>query len=131
MDDLSRAMATSSSALSAQALRLRLIAENLAGADVPGFRRKLVSFDVAQEGAAGAARVVPGRVRLDRTPVAEVLEPGHPLADADGLRPGSNVDPIIEIADAREAHRSYEASLSMFDQARRMRGGLLDLLQRR
>lgn len=42
----------------------------------------------------------------------------------------SNVEPLVEIADAREANRSYEASLSIFDQARRMYGAVLDLLRR-
>ncbi|MEO0761578.1 MAG: flagellar basal body rod C-terminal domain-containing protein, partial [Pseudomonadota bacterium] len=78
----------------------------------------------------GAVRISPGPVTLDRRPVADVLEPGHPMADARGMRPGSNVDPIIELADAREAHRAYEASLNVFEQARRMRGSLLDLLRR-
>ena len=43
---------------------------------------------------------------------------------------GSNVDLIVEVADAREAQRSYEANLKMFDQARKMSAGLLDLLRR-
>ena len=37
---------------------------------------------------------------------------------------------IVEIADSREANRSYEANLRMFDQARQMAGALLDLLRR-
>jgi flagellar basal-body rod protein FlgC len=43
---------------------------------------------------------------------------------------GSNVDLVIEIADAREAQRSYEANLKMFDQARQMTQSLFDLLRR-
>jgi flagellar basal-body rod protein FlgC len=37
---------------------------------------------------------------------------------------------VVEIADAREANRSYEANLRMFDQARQMTGSLLDLIRR-
>ena len=37
---------------------------------------------------------------------------------------------MVEIADAREANRSYEANLKMFDQARQMASSLLDLLRR-
>jgi len=37
---------------------------------------------------------------------------------------------MIEIADAREAQRSYEANLRMFDQARQMTSSLLELLRR-
>ena len=56
--------------------------------------------------------------------------PGHPLADETGHLDGSNVDLVVEIADAREAQRSYEANLRMFDQARQMTQGLIDLLRR-
>ena len=38
--------------------------------------------------------------------------------------------PPREIADAREAQRSYEANLKMFEQTRQMSSGLLDLLRR-
>jgi flagellar basal-body rod protein FlgC len=60
----------------------------------------------------------------------ESFEPGHPLANARGIVSFSNVDPLIEIADAREANRSFQANLTIFDQARRMYGGVLDLLRR-
>lgn len=130
MDDLKRSLGVLASGMQAQSLRLRLASENIANADVPGYRRKLVSFGQEIDRMADVARVSPGPVRLDPRPVAEVFEPGHPMADAQGMRPGSNVDPLIEIADAREAHRSYEASLSLFDQARRMRSSMLDLLRR-
>jgi flagellar basal-body rod protein FlgC len=59
-----------------------------------------------------------------------VLDPGNPLADENGYYDGSNVDLVVEIADAREAQRSYEANLRMFDQARQMSASLLDLLRR-
>ncbi|MFN3993360.1 MAG: flagellar basal body rod C-terminal domain-containing protein, partial [Tabrizicola flagellatus] len=71
-----------------------------------------------------------GPVRLDRSELARVYDPGHPLADATGHYDGSNVDLVIEIADAREAQRSYEANLRMFDQTRQMTQGLFDLLRR-
>jgi flagellar basal-body rod protein FlgC len=52
------------------------------------------------------------------------------MADSSGNYEASNVDLIIEMADAREAQRSYEANLKMFDQARQMSSGLLELLRR-
>ena len=42
------------------------------------------------------------------------------MADENGNYDGSNVDLMVEIADAREAQRSYEANLKMFDQVRQM-----------
>ena len=52
------------------------------------------------------------------------------MADESGHYDGSNVNLVIEIADAREAQRSYEANLKMFDQARQMTTRLLELLRR-
>ncbi|GAB1361169.1 hypothetical protein MASR1M32_04050 [Rhodobacter sp.] len=59
-----------------------------------------------------------------------IYAPGHPLADETGYYDGSNVDLVLEIADAREAQRSYEANLKLFDQARQMTQSLFDLLRR-
>jgi len=41
-----------------------------------------------------------------------------------------NVDMMIELADAREAGRSYDANLSTFKQATQMYSSLLTLLRR-
>jgi flagellar basal-body rod protein FlgC len=37
---------------------------------------------------------------------------------------------MVEVADAREASRSYEANLKMFEQVREMQTALMDLLRR-
>ena len=126
MSDLLKALSMSSSGMEAQAQRLRHVSENIANADTPGYRRKVVSFrDEVDTG-----RVMPGPVRLDRSDLTSIYDPGHPLADATGYYDGSNVDLVIEIADAREAQRSYEANLRMFDQTRQMTQSLFDLLRR-
>ena len=52
------------------------------------------------------------------------------MADDSGHYDGTNVDLLIELADAREAQRSYEANLKMFEQARQMSSGLLQLQRR-
>ncbi|MBK0398111.1 flagellar basal body rod protein FlgC [Limibaculum sp. M0105] len=130
MHDLKRAMMSAASGMSAQSHRLRLIGENVANADTPGYHRKTVSFETQLDRVSRAAQVSPGPVRLDGTAPRQVFEPGHPLADQDGMLTLSNVDPLIELADAREAQRSYEANLNIFDQARRMAGSMLDLLRR-
>ena len=129
MSDFSSALSVSSSGLRAQAQRLRHVAENIANADTPGYRRKTIAFEAAGAGTAPDG-VTPGPVRLDRGPLHEIYDPAHPLADATGHYKGSNVDLMIEIADAREAQRSYEANLKMFTQAREMSSGLMDLLRR-
>ncbi len=128
MNEMTRTMAAAASGMAAQAARLRLATENIANADTPGYRRKLVSFEETMAGDARA--VVTGPVQLDRSELAKVHDPNHPLAGSDGYYLGSNVNMMVEIADAREANRSYEANLRMFDQARQMAGALLDLIRR-
>jgi flagellar basal-body rod protein FlgC len=125
MDGLIKSMAVSASGMQAQAARLRHVSENIANADTPGFRRKITTFDADPSG-----RVDLGPVHLDRTALPRIYDPNHPLADATGFHEGSNVDLVIEIADAREAQRSYEANLKLFDQGRQMTQALFELLRR-
>ncbi|WP_134725302.1 flagellar basal body rod protein FlgC [Paracoccus luteus] len=118
------------SGMRAQGVRLRHISENIANADTPGYRRKLVAFrpdrDFGREtGAVAASRTLP-----DRTELPKIHDPGHPMAGADGYYLGSNVDLVIEVADAREASRSYEANLKIYEQSRQMSSALLDLIRR-
>ena len=127
MTDFTDALTVSTSGMKAQASRLRHVSENIANADTPGYRRKTVSFDEVLHGTSGAVAV--GPMRLDQSPLASIYDPSNPLADGTGHYDGSNVNLLMEIADAREANRSYEANLKMFDQIRQMGQGLLDLLR--
>ena len=126
MADLVSSLSYSASGMEAQANRLRHIAENISNADTPGYRRKLVSFQ--ENLTSGEVRT--GPVTLDRSQLESVYDPGNPLADETGRYDGSNVDLVLEIADAREAQRSYEANLKIFDQARQMTQGLYELLRK-
>ncbi|MEX2520265.1 MAG: flagellar basal body rod protein FlgC [Paracoccaceae bacterium] len=130
MSDLLQGLSAASSGMNAQSTRLRIVSENIANADTPGFRRKLVSFEAMVDRPEDARAVAANRVSLDQRPLERVYDPAHPLADDEGYHDGSNVEMMIEIADAREAQRSYEANLRMFDQTRRMMSSLLDLLNR-
>lgn len=128
MSGFSDALSISSSGLRAQSTRLRLVSENIANADTPGYRRKVAPFET-QTGD-DLALVQVGSVRTDRSELERIHDPSHPMADAAGYYEGSNVNMIIEIADAREAQRTYEANLKMFDQARQMSSRLFELLRR-
>ena len=133
MSTLDQTLALSASGMRAQATRLRHVAENIANADTPGYRRKTIEFrpEVLPGDAPGTASGVrPGPVQLDRGELTRIYDPGHILADQTGHYDGSNVDLMVEIADAREAQRSYEANLRMFDQARQMSQSLIGLLRR-
>jgi flagellar basal-body rod protein FlgC len=128
MGSILQTLGSAASGMLSQGERIRVTAENVANVDTPGYHRKTMTFEsLAEEGKAG---VKAGPVSLDRSPLTESFDPAHPMADAQGYVRLSNVDMAVEMADAREARRSYEANVSVFDQARRMYGGMLDLLRR-
>ena len=130
MGNLSDSLAISASGMRAHSSRLRLTSENLANSDTPGYRRKIASFEQVFEGGKSSGLIQKGRTRLDQTELPKTYDPSHPLADEGGYVQGSNVNLMIEIADAREAQRSYEANLKMFEQTRKMSTALLELLRR-
>lgn len=111
-----------------QSKRLRVVSENIANADTPGYRRKILPFKPDMDGR--GPTVETGKVELDKTDLKEIFDPAHPMANNAGFVEMSNVEMVVEIADARAAQRSYEANLSVFDQARKMYTSVLDLLRR-
>jgi len=130
MADFSDAMNITASGMRAQAARIRHVSENIANADTPGYQRKTISFRAEVEAGQDTGMVKASNVSLDRSPLAEIYDPSHPMAGPDGNYDGSNVNLLIEIADAREAQRSYEANLKLFDQVRQMSSSLMDLLRK-
>ena len=130
MTDFSKTMGMTASAMAAQAARLRISSENIANADTPGYRRKIVPFEQIFDPANGSKRIATGEMSLDRSALKKIHDPSHPMADASGYYQSSNVNMLVEIADAREAQRSYEANMRMFDQARKMATSLFELLRR-
>ncbi|MCK0095781.1 flagellar basal body rod protein FlgC [Yoonia sp. F2084L] len=130
MTDFSDAMSVATSGMKAQANRLRHVSENIANTDTPGYQRKTIAFQEMVENGRRSGAVETGRMRLDQTELTRIYDPANPLADETGHYDGSNVNLLIEIADAREAQRSYEANLKMFDQVRQMSSALMDLLRR-
>lgn len=126
----SKALNVTTSGLQAQAERLRHLSENISNADTPGYRRKTISFETTGFTASDLAEVKAGKVELDKSELSKIYDPGHPMADASGHYAGSNVNLLIELTDAREAQRSYEANLKIFEQTRAMSSSLMDLLRR-
>ncbi|KPD14308.1 flagellar basal body rod protein FlgC [Phaeobacter sp. 11ANDIMAR09] len=130
MSEFSNSLSVTASGLKAQATRLRHVSENISNADTPGYRRKSVPFEATRDLENDVEHVRTGRVTLDRSDLESIYDPSHPLADGSGHYDGSNVDLMIEIADAREAQRSYDANLKMFEQTRSMSSSLMDLLRK-
>lgn len=136
MDPLSSISRTAASGMRAQSDRLRIVSENVANssstAQTPGgdpYQRKMISFENKIDDRTGAAIVTSGEVKLDPTAFRLRYEPSHPAADQNGYIKLPNVNPLIEMSNMREASRSYEANLSMVENARDMRRQLIDLLK--
>lgn len=130
MSSLLETLGSASSGMAAQSKRIRVVSENVANLDTPGYQRKTITFENVSSANGTGKTVKADRIDLDRSELSEIFDPSHPMSDDSGYVQMSNVDLGVEIADAREAQRSYEANLSIFDQARRMYGGVLDLLRR-
>ena len=130
MNSFMKSMSAAASGMRAQGFRMRVVSENIANNDTPGYHRKLVSFDNEFNRQTGVNGVNVNKLSLDRSPLEKTYNPAHPMADESGNVEMSNVNLMVELADSREANRSYEANLAMFQQARRMYSGLLNILNR-
>ena len=70
-----------------------------------------------------------GRITPDRTDFGRRFEPGHPAADDKGYILTPNVNALLEMADMREAQRSYEANLKVIQSSRSMLQQTIDILR--
>jgi flagellar basal-body rod protein FlgC len=130
-------MRLSAAGMKAQGTRLRVISENIANADSlptePGkqpYRRRVVTFKNELDRATGLPMVRVNRVRADPSEFQRRHDPGHPAADREGYVQAPNVNPLIEMADMREAQRSYEANLNTLKASKTMLQGTIGLLRR-
>lgn len=111
----------SGSALTAERLRMDLIAQNLANAETTRtpqggpYRRRVPVFVVAENGG-----VAVGAVVEDPAPFKLKYDPSHPDAGPDGYVRMPNVDVAAEIVDLMAAARAYEASVAALVTARGM-----------
>jgi flagellar basal-body rod protein FlgC len=79
--------------------------------------------------ALGASSVSVKSIGEDSSTFPVQYDPGNPAADENGMVKMPNVNMLMEMADMREANRSYEANLQMMKQARAMISATLDLLR--
>jgi flagellar basal-body rod protein FlgC len=136
LDPLEASLRIAGSGLESQSTRLRVVAENLANAqstgETPGadpYQRKTVTFASEIDRASGVAVTKVRTIGTDPTPFRIERDPGNPAADAQGNVKMPNVDALVEIADMREANRSYQANLQVVKQARDLVSMTLDLLK--
>ncbi len=136
MDALQQSFRIASSGLQAQSTRLRVASENLANAESTGktpgsapYARKTISFDSALDEATGSDLVTVSEIGRDNSPFRVERHPGHPAADASGNVKLPNVNLLVEMADIREASRTYDANIQVIRQARELTSMTIDLLR--
>lgn len=127
MNPLKATMMQAMMGMELQSKRMGITSENISNADTPGYHRKMLT--ITSQPTFGE-QMIATRVQLDQSDGVRSFDPQHPMADADGYVTMSNVSLVTELADMREANRSYEANLNSFQQARSMYRSLLDVLRR-
>ena len=135
-DSLQASLRIAASGLQAQSTRLRVVSENIANAQSTGpaagadpYARKTVSFESAIDRASGASLVEIKSIGVDSTPFKVERDPGNPAADEEGMVKMPNVDVLVELADMREANRSYEANLQVAKQSADMLSMTVNLMK--
>lgn len=118
----------SSSAMTAQAMRLNTVASNLANADSivssdgKPYRSKQVVFEATPMG--GAGEISKGvRVRQiveDASPPRLVYDPKNPAADEKGYVAFPNVNVVEEMTNMISASRSYQTNVEVMNTAKTM-----------
>ncbi len=145
MDNMLSAFDISGSGLSAERVRMNVIANNIANANATEtqeggpYRREQVEFSSMLSNAMnngeikGAERL--GGVKVQRItkstePFNKVYIPGHPKADANGFVNMPNVSVMTEMVDMVTASRAYEANLAVINSSKDMSNKALSIIGR-
>jgi flagellar basal-body rod protein FlgC len=136
IDPIEVSIQIATSGLEAHSTRLRVISENLANAEstaaAPGanpYSRKVVTFEDEVDRTTGVDLVKVKGIGFDHSPFRVEYDPGNPAADSRGFIKLPNVNLITEMADMREANRSYTANIQVVKQARELYTMTIDLLR--
>ena len=132
--------------MDAHSHRLDIHAKNIANLDTPNYVRKIPVLiskdDISFSGLmtymkdtvinSGTIPYVGGGVAFngvveDTTPGDLIYKPGHPDADQNGYIRASNVDPLVDMADAQMAARAYEASMAIVSITKQMANRAVDM----
>ena len=113
----------SGSAMSAQAQRLNVVASNLANADSAtsstgqAYRAKQVVFEAVPM-ADGGSGVKVQQVVEDASPLKQMYDPKHPMADDKGYVAMPNVNVVDEMVNMLSASRSYQNNVETMNAAK-------------
>jgi flagellar basal-body rod protein FlgC len=129
----------SASGMTAERLRMDVIAENLANADTTKgtdgqpYRRKEVVLQQAGGNGGTFADALNGvdvvGITQDMSPLKRVYDPGNPAADKQGYVSMPNVEPVTEMVDLITASRGYEANVQALQASKTMFNRTLDILR--
>ncbi|MEZ0238465.1 MAG: flagellar basal body rod protein FlgC [Methylophilaceae bacterium] len=117
------------SAMTAQSMRLNVVASNMAnadsvtGADGQPYRAKQVIFQAQAVNNAmpkGVSGVAVTKVIDDPAPMKLVYDPQNPFANAEGYVTMPNVNVVEEMTNMISASRSYQANVEMMNTAKTM-----------
>jgi flagellar basal-body rod protein FlgC len=146
MSGIFSAFKITASGLTAQRLRMDVIAANVANAETTRtaeggpYQRKVVVFSTQepqkqiaplaarfadQKPATSGVRVE--AILSDESRGHRVYDPDHPDADADGFVTYPNVNVVTEMTDMLSATRSYEANVTVFNALKAMALKALDI----
>lgn len=121
-------MRISASGLTAERLRMDVIASNIANANTTRtpeggpFERQQVIFASAGDKGVKVTAILP-----DGSPPRKVYDPGHPDADSTGYVSMPDVDVVKEMVDMITATRAYEANVTALNSAKYMALKALDI----
>jgi flagellar basal-body rod protein FlgC len=137
-------MNTSASGLTAERLRMDIIADNIANSQTTrtekggAYKRKMVVFAENKENfivpmnitkdklqTKGGVKVV--KIAEDNTPFTMVYDPEHPDANDKGYVAMPNVNTVKEMVDMITATRAYEANATVITNAKSMATSALSI----
>lgn len=137
-------MNTSASGLTAERLRMDVIADNIANSQTTrtekgeAYRRKMVVFEENKENFIvpmnitkdklqfkGGVKVV--KISEDKSPFTMIYDPEHPDANEKGYVAMPNVNTVKEMVDMITATRAYEANATVVTNAKSMATSALSI----
>jgi len=128
MSSLFSTMNISSSGMSAQRIRMDIIASNIANAQTtrtpqgegPYRRKEVVFATLLEDMKKGERGVDMVGIFQDPSPFKMVYKPQHPDANAQGYVSMPNVNIVTEMIDIISATRAYEANVTAFKSTQNM-----------
>jgi flagellar basal-body rod protein FlgC len=134
---ISTGMSILSKGMSAQRVRVNLVASNLANANTTktdeggAYKRKdpiFQAIDISGDDTnQGLSSVEVSEISTDEAPGPKVYDPDHPDADAEGMVEMPNVNVVEEMVNMMTAQRSFEANVQAFATLRDMSQRAIDL----